>query len=158
MQAQNRLLPEWFNRVRTGQIRLPRFQRFEAWGSNEVSGLIEAVLRGLPAGAALVLEVGDQEKFISRVMSGAPAPTERVTEHLLDGQQRLTALWKSLNDHYEDRTYFVYLETDIETEREEPEVFGQARWLKNGRRFPVWADIPADVCSRGYIPLKLLRV
>lgn len=157
MQAQNRLLPEWFNRVRTGQIRLPRFQRFEAWGSNEVSGLIEAVLRGLPAGAALVLEVGDQEKFISRVMSGAPAPTERVTEHLLDGQQRLTALWKSLNDHYEDRTYFVYFETDIETEREEPEVFGQARWLKNGRRFPVWADIPADVYSRGYIPLKLLR-
>jgi len=30
--AQNRLLPDWFARVRTRQTVLPRFQRFEAWG------------------------------------------------------------------------------------------------------------------------------
>jgi len=31
MEARNRPLPEWFNRLKTGQLRLPRFQRFEAW-------------------------------------------------------------------------------------------------------------------------------
>lgn len=79
MNASDRLLPEWFNRIRTGQIRLPRFQRFEAWGHNEVSGLLEAVLRGLPAGATLILEVGDAEPFKSRPMEGPRSQQRSVT-------------------------------------------------------------------------------
>jgi hypothetical protein len=157
MQAQNRTLPQWFNRIESGQIKLPRFQRYEAWGGGEIAGLLETVLRQLPAGAALILEVGDQEKFKSRLMEGAPPPTEKVNEHLLDGQQRLTALWKSLNVLYEDRTYFVYYETDPEDGREIVRVYGQARWLNSGRRFPLWADNAADIHARGYIPLHLLR-
>jgi uncharacterized protein with ParB-like and HNH nuclease domain len=90
--APNRMLPDWFERVRTGQIKLPRFQRFEAWTYGEVTDLLETVLRGLPAGATLILEIGESEPFISRQMVGAPGPFERCTEHLLDGQQRLTAL------------------------------------------------------------------
>ncbi|MGC9272154.1 hypothetical protein, partial [Acidiphilium sp.] len=82
MQASNRNLPEWFARVASGQLRLPRFQRYEAWGANEVANLLEAMVRDLPAGAALILEVGDKEQFFSRSMAGAPEPKERVTEHL----------------------------------------------------------------------------
>ena len=96
MDARNRALPEWFNRIRTGQIRLPRFQRREAWTHSEVADLLDSVFKEQPAGAALILEVGDKEHFTSRAMQGAPDPVERCTEHLLDGQQRLTALWKSL--------------------------------------------------------------
>jgi uncharacterized protein with ParB-like and HNH nuclease domain len=83
MEASNRLLPLWFTRIETGQLRLPRFQRFEAWGPKEVRDLLQAMFRGLPAGALLVLAVGDGEKFISRPMQGAPSPTEKVNEHLL---------------------------------------------------------------------------
>ena len=157
MEARNRPLPEWFNRIRTGQLRLPRFQRFQAWGHSEVSDLLEAVLRGLPAGATLILEVGDKEAFISRTMMGAPPPSERVTEQLLDGQQRLTALWRSLQDGYEDRTYFVYWGADEEPDGNTPCVFGQARWWRDSKRFPVWADSPEEVAERGYLPLRLLR-
>lgn len=158
MEARNRFLPEWFNRIRTGQLRLPRFQRFEAWSYNEVAGLLENVLRGLPCGATLILEVGDKELFISRPVVGAPSPTERVTEHLLDGQQRLTALWRSLHDNYEDRTYFVSLKDDkgSDGEIQAPRVIAQARWRKNGQRYPVWADNPEQVFRRGYIPVRLL--
>ena len=63
------------------------------------------MLRGLPAGAALVLAVGDEEKFVSRPVVGAPDFPHKPTEHLLDGQQRITALWRSLHDDYDDRTY-----------------------------------------------------
>jgi len=158
MEARNRQLPEWFNRIRTGQILLPRFQRFEAWGHNEVSDLLEAVLRGLPAGATLILEVGDKQMFVSRPMVGVPPPSERVTEQLLDGQQRVTALWRSFHDDYEDRTYFVYFEADEEHDNTEtPRVFGQARWWRDGKRFPLWADVPEEVVNRGYLPLRLLR-
>ena len=158
MEARNRPLPEWFNRIRTGQVLLPRFQRFQAWGQSEVSGLLEAVIQGLPVGATLVLDVGDREQFVSRPMVGAPAPTEKVSEQLLDGQQRLTALWRSFNDDYEDRTYFVYFEEDEDHDGAVmPLVFGQARWVRKDKRFPLWADDAADIARRGYIPLKLLR-
>ena len=55
MEARNRSLPDWFTRIRTRQIMLPRFQRFEAWSRKDVAALLDTVLRGLPAGALLVL-------------------------------------------------------------------------------------------------------
>lgn len=123
MEARNRHLPDWFARVRTGQVRLPRFQRLEAW-----------------------------------TMVGAPPPSERVTEHLLDGQQRLTALWRSLNDLYEDRTYFVTT-TDGEEDIDKSVIRSTGRWTRRGdpRRFPLWADSPAEQFARELIPLRLLR-
>lgn len=158
MEARNRRLPEWFNRLRSGQVRLPRFQRFEAWGHNKVSDLVETVLRGLPAGATLVLEIGDKEPFTNRQVVGTPDPTERATENLLDGQQRLTALWRAFYDKYEDRTYFIAFEEDEDSPGQKTsKVRGQPRWDRAGKRYPVWADEPKEVHSRGYIPLRLLR-
>ena len=153
MEARNRRIPDWLTRVRTGQLVLPRFQRFESWSHSEVVTLLDSVLRGRPVGAALVLAVGDAEPFISRPMEGAPAPTERTVEHLLDGQQRLTALWKALNDGYENRTYFVVLSPgDDDVSR----VTSISRWRRNGRRYPLWADDPQEQWERGLAPMRLL--
>jgi len=158
MHAHDRFLPEWFNRIRSRQITLPRFQRFVAWGHGEVSGLLTTVLRGLPSGATLILEVGDEEKFKSRTMVDAPKSGEKVTEQLLDGQQRLTALWRSLNDKYPDRTYLIGFEEDpTNGDTKLPYVYGQARWVKNGNRYPMWVDNPKECWSRGFIPIRLLR-
>lgn len=132
MHAHDRFLPDWFNRIRSRQLTLPRFQRFIAWGHGEISGLLTTVLRGLPSGAALILEVGDEEKFVSRTMADAPESGGKVTEQLLDGQQRLTALWRSLNDKYLDRTYLVGFEEDPhDSNKQLPVVHGLARWEKN---------------------------
>lgn len=158
MHAHDRFLPEWFNRIRSRQITLPRFQRFTAWGHGEVSGLLTTVLRGLPSGATLILQVGDEEKFISRTMRDAPETGERVTEQLLDGQQRLTALWRSLHDKYQDRIYLIGFEDDPGNGSTKlPYVYGQARWNNNGIRYPVWVDRPSECWGRGYIPITLLR-
>lgn len=157
MRAENRLLPDWFKRVRNGQIRLPRFQRYEVWGPGEITSLLESVLRGLPAGATLILQVDGQEQFPSRHMSGAPSPIEGCNEHLLDGQQRITALWKSLYNLYEDRTYFVYYKTDEEHDnRRTACIYSQARWWRDGDRHPLWCDDPREVYARGYMPVSLL--
>jgi len=158
MHAHDRFLPEWFNRIRSRQITLPRFQRFMAWGHGEVSGLLTTVLRGLPSGATLILEVGDEEKFKSRTMVDAPESGEKVTEQLLDGQQRLTALWRSLHDKYPDRSYLIGFEDDPgDGSTKLPYVYGQARWSKNGSRYPMWVDDPKECWNRGFIPITLLR-
>lgn len=160
MEARNLTLSDWFVRIRTGQIKLPRFQRHEAWRHNEIGNLLETVLRGLPAGATLVLEIGDDEPFQSRYLKTAPDGDSRVTEHLLDGQQRLTALWRALHDNYADRTYLVHWVKEEHadgSEEEVPQVLSQARWARKGVRYPVWCDDPRQVWQRGYIPVRLLN-
>ena len=157
MEARNRSLPDWFTRIRTGQILLPRFQREEAWSHSEVSALLDSVLLELPVGAALILDIGDKGPFVSRKMVGAPEPVERTTEHLLDGQQRLTALWRSLNDDYPERSYFVKLRVTEEEEGDQPSlVYSVARGPRNGKRYPLWADTPEEQYTRALVPLRFL--
>lgn len=158
MKALDRTVADWFTRIRTRQLTLPRFQRLEAWDHSGVADLLTTVLRELPAGATLILAVGDQEKFLSRTMIDAPTKGERVTEQLLDGQQRLTALWRSLNDKYEDRTYLVGFEEDPNHEgQKRPYAFGQSRWYRNGQRYPLWVDFPQGCWERQFIPVSVLH-
>jgi len=156
IEARNRPLPDWFTRIRTHQIVLPRFQRFEAWGHTSVMQLFNTILQDLPVGAVLVLEVGNEEPFISRTIKGAPTTGERVTEHLLDGQQRITALWRGLHNNYDDRTYFLFLKPDDETGMPYY-VDSIARWSKEGDKElrPFWANRPKELWKRRMIPLDL---
>lgn len=155
MEARNRPLPDWFTRLRTHQLVLPRFQRFEAWTHTQITSLIDTVLKGLPSGALLTLAIADEEPFVSRVIAGAPTEGENVNEHLLDGQQRITALWRSLNDNYDNRTYFVQIGPDKETG--DPHfTTSAARWEKNGKRYPLWSDDPMELWNRKLLPVSLL--
>jgi hypothetical protein len=120
------------------------------------------VVRDLPLGITLILEVGDSEKFVSRFLETAPEEGGHVHEHLLDGQQRLTALWRAFHNNYLDETYFVYLKEfddhDGDADREEMSVYPFGRYIKkSGDRYPLWCDEPADCLRRGLVPTDLLR-
>ena len=162
MQARNRTLSEWYSMIKSSQIKLPRFQRFEAWDRHRICSLNEMVIHNLPLGITLVLDVGDQEKFVSRFLNTAPEKEDgRIFEHLLDGQQRLTALWRTFHNNYENETYFIYLkEFDRyvgDTDREDLSVFCRSRYLKKSDRYPLWCDSPSQCLERGMIPADLLR-
>jgi hypothetical protein len=157
METRDRPIKDWFAKIRTRQIMLPRFQRFEAWGPQEISSLLTSVIRDLPIGVSLILGVGDKMPFVSRPIVGAPGEGERINELLLDGQQRLTGLWRSLKDDYMDKTYLVDLEPSFEDEEEKlPMVIGQTRWHKNDKKYPLWVDSPKDCWKRKCIPVQLL--
>lgn len=158
MDARNRDLAAWISRVRTGQLQLPRFQRFEAWGTREVADLLQTVVDQLPAGAVLIVEIGDKSPFHHRSLEGAPEPTERMTELLLDGQQRLTAVFRALTNHYQDQSYFVDVrQIDVDEDgRTDYRVVPQGRWIRNDQRYPVWCDDPKQVVGRGLVPFGLL--
>jgi hypothetical protein len=161
MQARNRELKEWYGKIDQSEIKLPRFQRFEAWDRHRICSLMEMVIHSLPLGITLVLDVGDKEKFISRYLKTAPQKDNRVHEHLLDGQQRITALWRVLHNNYENETYYIYFKEfdhyDGDAERDDLTVFCRTRYIKNGARYPLWCDKPADCLERGMIPTHLLR-
>lgn len=156
--ARDRNLSDWLTRIRTGQTKLPRFQRYEAWGHANVSMLFNTILQDLPAGSLLVLEIGGgEEPFVSRAIEGAPEGEEHVTEHLLDGQQRITALWRGLLNNYPERTYFLYLSPDEETGMPHyVDSVSRSSRANDNRRYPLWADDPVQLWSRKMIPLDLL--
>ncbi|PVH24438.1 DUF262 domain-containing protein [Sphingobacterium corticibacter] len=160
--ANNRTLKEWFDKINSGEIRLPRFQRPEAWDKTRIRSLVNTVIHNLPLGITLILEVNrDNEPFVSRVLKTAPDIGNRVTEHLLDGQQRLTAFWRALHNNYEWETYLVY-NSDWDVYKDETidtgsyvEVRCQPRWMKKTSKRPVWVDSPKDTLLRGLVPLNL---
>jgi len=154
MEARNRTLPDWVTRVRTRQVVLPRFQRMEAWGHREITDLLEAVINGLPVGSVLIMEVGDNIPFVYRTMAGAPEDGERITEMLLDGQQRLTAIWRTITEDYSDRTYYIEFPKNDD---DGFHIMSQSRWNKKGKRYPVWADDPKLCWDRRLVPVRLLR-
>jgi hypothetical protein len=157
MEAKNRPLDQWLNRIKSHQIVLPRFQRYEAWSYSQIESLLNTVLSQLPIGALLTLDVdADNEPFKSRPIAGAPATGSRPLEHLLDGQQRLTAFWKSLNDLYPDRLFLVRV-GGSEDEESEYCAISVSRYEKNNQKYPIWADSPVELWNRKLIPLTLLR-
>lgn len=162
--AQDRSLGAWYVQVALGTLKLPRFQRFEAWDRWRVAGFLNTVIQNLPVGVTLLLEVGDREQFVSRHIVTAPDAPSRVTEHLLDGQQRLTAFWRAMHNNYEGESYYVYLpefdrHADDGITYDELTIHCQPRWAKKkepGLRYPVWADTPARCLERGLVPADLL--
>jgi hypothetical protein len=160
--AQDRQISVWFQKIENGEIKLPRFQRPQAWDRNRISSLLDTVTKNLPLGVTLLLNV-DIEQFVSRYLVTAPETNARVTEHLLDGQQRLTALWRALHNNYTDVKYFLYLSkydlyNDKTAEDEESYVWFTTRWgNKNGKLMPLYADSPRDSFYRGLIPMELFR-
>jgi len=154
-------MKDWYAKIEAGEIKLPRFQRFESWDRHRITSLLEVVIHNLPLGITLVLDVGDSEQFISRYLETAPQTGNRVHEQLLDGQQRLTALWRAFHNNYVAETYFVYLEEfdnyDKDEGRDDLTVYCRGRYKKNGARYPLWCDDPARCLQRGFAPTSLLK-
>lgn len=159
--AQDRTLGVWFQAIQQGQVKLPRFQRYEAWDKSRITSFLNTIINNLPVGVTLALEVAGEEKFISRyIRSADPTVQGTVTQHLLDGQQRLTAFWRGMHNNYDYENYFIYLPQFDEREymqSEEMQVYCQSRWTdKRGSRRPVWADYPPKCLERGLFPMHLL--
>lgn len=158
--AHDRELMLWFQKIKTGELKLPRFQRFEAWDKHRIASLLKTIINDLPLGITLILEV-DNELFDSRYLETAePIKESRVTEHLLDGQQRLTALWRILHNNYKDIIYFVYvpeLDSNDKPWSNELEIFTKTRYISNNILYPIWVDHPTECIKRGLIPTNLLK-
>ena len=159
--ALDRTLGEWFQYIQQGQVKLPRFQRYEAWDRGRITSFLNTIIKNLPVGVTLALRVAGKEQFISRyIVTAEPENKGTVTQHLLDGQQRLTAFWRSMFNNYKYESYFIYLpkfDRNESSKSDDIDIHCQTRWEnKVGLRYPLWADTPAKCLERGLIPINLL--
>lgn len=96
--------------VHAGDLALPDFQRDVVWDPADVQALLVSVLAQYPVGTLLFLEAGGK-RFKKRPLDveGASDKLSATATLVLDGQQRLTALYEALSGQG-DAIYYVDLE------------------------------------------------
>lgn len=152
MQTSSRTIEDWLNDVRRGVVRLPRFQRGEVWTYDLVEKFLWAILKARPLGVFLVLEVdSNNQPFETRPLEGGPANGDKCRQHLLDGQQRLTALWRSFNDTHKKHTFYVEFEKDGEAFREKA-----IKAISRAGREKGKIGTPSKEFANAWIPLTIL--
>lgn len=89
-------LKDLLSEIDKGKIQLPEFQRDYVWNEDDVRSLIASVAKGFPVGALLMLERGGSVEFKPRGIEGTDVGGIEPELLLLDGQQRMTSLYKTI--------------------------------------------------------------
>lgn len=134
-------------RVLSGQIRIPGFQRGYVWDPQRVALLMDTIFKGYPYGTVLMWR--SSERLLTEKALGGfvlPEPTKGYPlDYVLDGQQRITSIFRTF-------------QTSVPTPEEDPEV-----WLPIYYDFEAVADaqesqflaLPeADVDPTRHFPLR----
>jgi hypothetical protein len=107
----NRDVRTLIGQIAAGEIKLPEIQRGYVWKASQVARLIESMYRGYPAGSLLFWKTGHVAETREAAIGSSQALASVIPLYLLDGQQRLTSLFRVLTDHPEAQVVF-----NIETE------------------------------------------
>ncbi|MCD2517302.1 DUF262 domain-containing protein [Massilia sp. G4R7] len=118
-------------RVRSGKLALPDFQRDFVWEPKEVVDLLDSISRQWPIGSLLLLS-GPQPFAFRPINSGPELSVSDLDLYILDGQQRVTALFHAIAD-VSDFCYFVDFQ---ELLNGSDEVFSWERRSKFERQYP----------------------
>lgn len=82
--------------VNTGKMQLPEFQRSWTWDDGRIRGILASLSQGYPMGAIMRLQYGNESiRFKYRTIEGAEAPGAIPDYLVLDGQQRLTSMFRA---------------------------------------------------------------
>ncbi|WP_440955427.1 GmrSD restriction endonuclease domain-containing protein [Methanosarcina sp. Mfa9] len=91
-------LKDILKEITIGKIQLPDFQRGWVWDDERIKSLLASVSLSFPIGAVMMLQTGNAEvRFKPRLIEGLNIdPQPEPEEFILDGQQRLTALYQAI--------------------------------------------------------------
>jgi hypothetical protein len=127
--------------IESGGLALPDFQRKFVWREHDVVQLLATVLRGWPAGSLLFLEKAPT--FIGQPRSFEPGPPvvrDLVRYVVLDGQQRLTALYHALSGAGDMRYYLEVPRGDLGSLLDVESLEGHIKAAKVGTAPRIAAD------------------
>lgn len=113
-------LSELIRDVTSGKVQLPEFQRSWTWDDRRIRGILASLSQGYPMGAIMRLECGNENvKFKYRPIEGVKNVTVAPDYLILDGQQRLTSMYRTTcstdavltkTDKGKEITRFYYLD------------------------------------------------
>lgn len=166
-------LPGILKEISIGKIQLPEFQRDWVWDDSHVSSLLASITLSYPIGAVMLLQAGQEGVvFKTRLVHGVDQSKARSPDLLiLDGQQRLTALFqalfsscpvetKDIRGKVVKRHYHVVIEEVVSERGDREEVIislPENRKKKNfrGEVTEDYSDIDKQ-CRAGMLPLDII--
>jgi hypothetical protein len=127
-QSTERSVSVLMGQISCGEIRLPELQRGYVWKPMQVARLVDSLYYGFPTGSLMFWNTAEPPR--TRRFSTGSSQTDPVVQplYLLDGQQRLTALHRVLNDHEDAQVVF-----NVKTEAFQNQSAATAkdpRWVK----------------------------
>ena len=132
------------DRVMTGDIALPEFQRPFVWTQKQVRNLLDSIYHNYPIGSLLVWESREDLESKRKIadLEVNPRSESYPVNYLLDGQQRLSAICGVLNWEPGDPKSIWNVTFDLKTEKfnhasslELPKHVIPLRWLSNPSTF-----------------------
>jgi hypothetical protein len=92
-------LPAIFRLIRSGELRVPAFQRGFVWKRNQVLELLESVYKYYPIGSLLFWNVDSRTMRTSDdpLVPFPHPPVDGVVDFVLDGMQRVSSLYGAFN-------------------------------------------------------------
>ena len=160
--------------INDGKIQLPEFQRDWVWDDAHVASLLASVTLSYPIGAVMLLQTGgDEVVFKTRCVQGVDGiPGATSPEVLiLDGQQRLTALYqalfspcpvqtKDIRNKAVKRHYHVHIDSVLQEDSDREDVIvslPEDRIRRNFRGEVVSDYSTTDAqCQAGMLPLDIV--
>lgn len=110
-EPQSVTFPSLFDQIRNGTIKIPQFQRDFVWSKAQSTRLLDSIIKGYPIGTFILWNTQERLRSI-RNLGGIDlpeTPAGNAVKYVLDGQQRLTSLFVTLNglaiareDHEDD--------------------------------------------------------
>jgi hypothetical protein len=166
-------LQDILNEIDDAKIQLPDFQRDWRWDDEHIRSLLASVSLSYPIGAILLMETGGTDgQFAPRLLDGVDLQIQPPPQRLiLDGQQRLTALYQALKsgrvvttrdskNQRIQRWYYLDIDKalDSSVDREEAIVsVPDERKIRNfrGEVTEDYSDLDKE-CATGLLPLSIL--
>lgn len=91
------------NRINSGDIRIPAFQRAYVWKQNQILDLLDSIVKNYPIGSVLLWSTTDRLNH-TRNIAGYNIPDNAVeypVNYVLDGQQRISSIYATFSDKTE---------------------------------------------------------
>ncbi|WP_426484382.1 GmrSD restriction endonuclease domain-containing protein [Flavobacterium sp. 2] len=99
------------SRIKSGDIRIPAFQRSFVWKQNQVIELLDSIISNFPIGSVLLWSSKDKLNH-TRNIAGFMIPEtseEYPVNYVLDGQQRISSIYAVFSkDVEQDKNYLKY--------------------------------------------------
>jgi Protein of unknown function DUF262 len=123
-------LDDLVEHTRKGRIRVPDFQRALKWEADDALKLLDSIDRGYPVGTLLFWQRESEAGVVRLGPRELQAPAQSDAWFVIDGQQRITALMRTLDAAADDPWRAAY---DLDAHA----FVGLRRGKANARRVPV---------------------
>lgn len=124
MQAQKidptpRKLPDLMNSITNGELRIPGFQRDFVWEPARIQKLLDSMCKEYPVGTILLWRAPSEYNHLIREVDLLNQPNivkDQRYQFLLDGQQRLTSLFITINGLSSDDKDYSKIVVDLDVD------------------------------------------